>query len=463
MTLTKEVRFARLSDEARRKIRTGEIRLGQRPMPFDLNGLCNPYPIWVMDQLNPEPTAPLLRFSPSTIGAGFVLDQICSFAAFNRATDAGLIDGIPYFRNQFWTSVQRSESPIHEVPYRASFKPSLPEFFIDMLSGTGDTVHDPFMGRGTVPVQAALMMRHAYGSDINPLSVLLTRPRLYPITIQAIRSALSTIDWAEDHSWPEDLMEFFHPETLRQIMALRQWLLIHAAPLDDLNPNVSADWIRMAVMTRLTGHSSGFLSNRSMPPNRMVDARGQHRLNKRNGFVSVEKNAAEIIDKKSCELLSDSCATPVMRHRLGVGPAWHTPWIKNASIDLVVTSPPFVDVVDYGKEHWMRAWFAGIAHDDIAFSHHASIDAWTSMIRMTLVELMRVVRPGGYIAIEVGEVRSGKLNLERYVWQAAQGLPCTLLGVIVHEAPFTKTAHCLGVNNNSKGTNSNRIVLMQRN
>lgn len=399
--------------------------------------------------------------NPDVIDALAVLDEVRAFSAFNKATEAGIIGDIPYFVNQFWTSVQRSGPDIHQVPYRACFKPSLADFFIGLLSRPEDTVHDPFMGRGTVPVQAGLMGRHAYGSDINPVSILLTRPRLNPITIEEIVNGLATIDWTVNTPWPENLVPFFHPETLRQIMALRHWHL-NRAPLHDSNPDVATDWIRMATMARLTGHSPGYLSNRSWAPNQMARSAVQMRLNARNGFVSEEKNAAEIILAKSCDLLGDGCAAPNTQHHLDVSPAWHTPWIKSASIDLVLTSPPFVDVVDYGHEHWMRAWFAGIRTEDIAFSHHASVDVWTTMIRKTLVELMRVVKPGGYIAIEVGDVRGGKVNLERYVWQAAQGLPCSRLGVIVHAAEFTKSAHCFGVKNNSKGTNSNRIVLMQR-
>jgi hypothetical protein len=35
-------------------------------------------------------------------------------------------------------------------------------------------------------------------------------------------------------------------------------------------------------------------------------------------------------------------------------------------------------------------------------------------------------------------------------------------GVLVNSQVFTKTAHIWGVGNNTKGTNSNRIVLFER-
>ena len=73
------------------------------------------------------------------------------------------------------------------------------------------------------------------------------------------------------------------------------------------------------------------------------------------------------------------------------------------------------------------------------------------MVRDTLNELARIVQPGGHVAFEVGEVRNGKVLLERLVWDAAEGLPFDRLFVMVNQQEFTKTANCWGVRNNAKG------------
>ena len=83
-----------------------------------------------------------------------------------------------------------------------------------------------------------------------------------------------------------------------------------------------------------------------------------------------------------------------------------------------------------------------------------------SMVRETLSEQARLLRIGGYVAFEVGEVRGGKVLLERLVWEAAEGLPFERLAVLVNQQEFTKTANCWGVGNNTGGTNTNRIVLL---
>jgi len=84
------------------------------------------------------------------------------------------------------------------------------------------------------------------------------------------------------------------------------------------------------------------------------------------------------------------------------------------------------------------------------------------LVRRCFIEFARIIRPGGFIAFEVGEVRGGKVLLERSVVAAMQGLPFDQLGVMVNQQAFTKTANCWGVGNNSRGTNTNRIVLARR-
>jgi hypothetical protein len=131
-------------------------------------------------------------------------------------------------------------------------------------------------------------------------------------------------------------------------------------------------------------------------------------------------------------------------------------------VALIVTSPPFLDVVDYEGDNWLRCWFAGIDARAVRLDRHHGIAAWEAFVRRGFTEFARIVRPGGFVAFEVGEVRGGKLLLERHVVAAIAGLPFDVLGVMVNRQSFTKTANCWGVGNNARGTNTNRIVLARR-
>lgn len=389
------------------------------------------------------------------------IDDLLAFDEFGQHTVTENVEGIPYLINEFWTAGQRQAHSIHEVSYRACFKAQLPEFFINRLTKPGDVVFDPFMGRGTTPVQAALMGRQAFGNDINPLSVLLTRPRLRPITLQAVATALQTVDWSRGEIEREDLLAFYHPETLKKLEALRLWLA-ERAPLGGASVDPVADWIRMVAINRLSGHSPGFFSGRSMPPNQAVSIKAQLKINEKLGVSPPERDVAAVIIKKSKTLLKDGSAPSQVRSGLHTGAAWDLQRITDASIDLTVTSPPFLDIVQYAADNWLRCWFAGIDPETVAIDMHRTEEAWITMVHRSLAEQARILRPGGYVAFEVGEVRNSKVLLERLVWKATEGLPLNRLGVMVNNQEFTKTANCWGVSNGTKGTNTNRIVLLQR-
>ncbi len=390
-----------------------------------------------------------------------IVADVLAFGGYDRATATYRDGDIPYFVNEFWTARQRQGHSLHEVSYRACFKAQLPEFFISRLTKPGEAVHDPFMGRGTTPIQAALMGRRPVGNDINPLSSLLARPRLNPPRLIDVAERLRIVPWQTERTGPSELLAFYHPETLTKLLALQAWLL-ERVPLDCPNPDPIDDWIRMVAINRLSGHSPGFFSGRSMPPNQAVSAKAQEKINIKLGVRPPSRDVAAVILKKTRTLLSDGCPPLHPAAILTTGPAAATSAIADGSISLVVTSPPFLDVVQYAADNWLRCWFAGIDIENVNIAMHKDEAAWTVMVRETLSEQARILRRGGHIAFEVGEVRGGKVLLERLVWKAAEGLPFERLGVVVNDQLFTKTANCWGVSNNKGGTNTNRIVLLRR-
>jgi DNA methylase len=382
-----------------------------------------------------------------------------AFSLDGQRTKIETREGIDFFFNEFWTARQRQAHRLHEISYRACFKPQLPAFFIERLTAPGDRVYDPFMGRGTTPLQAALMGRAPIGNDVNPLSAMLTLPRLNPPSLDRVVERLRAIDWICWDEASDDLLAFFHPRTLEQILALRSYLLRREA---DGALDATDRWIRMVAVNRLTGHSPGFFSVYTLPPNQAASAAAQRKINAKRGQTPPERNVAAIIVKKSRALLGEEALPRVAHPLLLAQSADRTPEIASGSVDLVVTSPPFLDVVPYAADNWLRCWFAGLDPMAIPIAMHRDPSDWMAFIRGVLVELARVTRKGGHIAFEVGEVRGGVLELERLVLRAAEGLALTPLGVVVNVQDFTKTANCWGVANNAKGTNTNRIVVLRR-
>jgi DNA modification methylase len=77
-----------------------------------------------------------------------------------KALEYSFVIGVPIFTDEFWTAKQRQANSIHEISYRACYKPQLPEFFINKYSNEQNVVYDPFSGRGTTVIQAGLMNRN---------------------------------------------------------------------------------------------------------------------------------------------------------------------------------------------------------------------------------------------------------------------------------------------------------------
>jgi DNA modification methylase len=369
---------------------------------------------------------------------------------------------LPVFTNEFWTSDQRAGHSLHEISYRACFKPQLPRFFLDQLSVPGDAVFDPFAGRGTTLLEAALNQRHPAGCDINPLSRALILPRLDPPTLRQVEVRLASIPLAWTGAVPEDLLTFYHPNTLQQICALRHYLIEREGtgvvdPLDG--------WIRMVALNRLTGHSPGFLSVYTLPPNQAVSVKAQRKINADRAQAPPERDLKATILRKTKSLLADvdhstRDALDRVRGRLRfhIGSATETFW-PAASVQLVVTSPPFLDVVNYADDNWLRCWFCGIEADDVAISLHGNLQAWQTFVSSAFRQFVRLLRPGGFIAFEVGEVRGGKIRLEESVIPAGVAAGALPVAILLNEQVFTKTANIWGVTNNRKGTNTNRIVV----
>jgi hypothetical protein len=381
-------------------------------------------------------------------------------------SDAGASVHVNTFTNEFWTSKQRAAHSLHEISYRACFKPQLPRFFIERLTRPGDVVYDPFMGRGTTLVEAALMGRRPYGCDVNPLSVVLCEPRLQPPSLAQVQQALDEVNFGDAAEMPEELLVFYHPDTLRQISALRKHLLERART----GTLTGVDrWIRMVAVNRLTGHSSGFFSVYTLPPNQAVSSRAQAKINSRLNQSPPLRDVPSIILSKSRSLLRG--VTAELRHglagvadsaRIVVGASSNTPSIDDNSVALAVTSPPFLDVVDYKGDNWLRCWFSGIDATTVPVTHAKQKDAWQAFVTSTLAEVRRILRPNGHVAFEVGEVRGGALRLEETVIPAAIAAGLEPVLVLVNAQQFTKTANCWGVTNNSKGTNTNRVVLLRK-
>ncbi|MBI5598560.1 MAG: site-specific DNA-methyltransferase [Deltaproteobacteria bacterium] len=369
------------------------------------------------------------------------------------------------FTNEFWTAMQRQASSIHEVSYRACFKPQLPRFFIKLLSEENDFIYDPFGGRGTTVIEAGLLGRRVVVNDVNPLSRILIEPRFFAPTVKEIVDRLSQIVFYDGLNSDIDLSMFYHSKTESEIMSLRKYFAERSAGGKEDNID---RWVRMVATNRLTGHSPGFFSVYTLPPNQAVTQESQIKINAKRGQKPEYRDVSRIILSKSESLLKN--VTEEQRRNLRKAgesaqflncDARYTTDIPSGSVRGTVTSPPFLNIVQYSKDNWLRCWFNSIDDKEVSkkITMSKTVEEWSAVMEDVFVELFRVTKTGGFVAFEVGEVKKGSVRLDEHVVPLGVkgGFEC--VGIIVNLQEFTKTSNIWGVDNNDGGTNTNRIVL----
>ncbi|MCC7431016.1 site-specific DNA-methyltransferase [bacterium] len=368
---------------------------------------------------------------------------------------------IPKFIGEFWTSRQRKASSLHEISYRACFKPQLPRFFIETLTKENDFVYDPFSGRGTTILEAGISGRKVFANDVNPLSKILCLGRFFAPKPDEVKKRLLEIPFVENAKAEIDLSMFFERKTEAEIVSLKKYFAG--------KENDSLDfWIKMVATNRLTGHSKGFFSAYTLPPNQTVSQNEQIRINQKFNQKPVYKDTRELIFQKSKSLLRNLTeAQKINLEKAGkelvflTEQASETSQIPSESIQLTVTSPPFLNIVNYSKDNWLRCWFNSICAEEIAqkIIMSKTVFNWSFEMEKVFYELFRLTKVGGFVAFEVGEVRKGSIKLDEIIVPVGQKAGFVCEAIFINTQNFTKTSNIWGIGNNKLGTNTNRIVL----
>ncbi|MEE9161954.1 MAG: DNA methyltransferase [Candidatus Neomarinimicrobiota bacterium] len=336
-----------------------------------------------------------------------------------------------------WKAVTKSWGhPFHPMcSYMAMFPPRIPHYFIQRFSRPGDRVLDPFSGRGTTPTQACVEGRIGIANDLNPLAYVLSRAKVDPPEQPAVLDRLAALEkgWLRQSGPPSPesgpISVVFHPHTLAQLTYLK-------AALSDSREDI---FIRATILGILHGKyrrsrtDSIYLSidmpnTFSMSPGyigRYVRDKGLQYL-PLDVFENTRRRIQRLFRQGPPAARGEAYARDVRRLHEVVAPE---------SIQLVVTSPPYLKVVKYGLYNWIRLWFLdepAEAVDGQLDDGHA-LPAYQDFMSATLRQLARLLRPGGVAALLIGDVAQNgapRLNLAESVWAACGGGPLNLLDIV---------------------------------
>ena len=318
-----------------------------------------------------------------------------------------------------WQGVKgRWAAPQHYMcSYMAMFPPELPHYFIERFTKEGDTVLDPFCGRGTTPVEAAAQGRFGIGNDLNPLAVALTRGKLSNTGLDDVESRLKDLeDGFDPRIWsieaePERIRMIYHENTLRQLAYLK-------STLDWSEPGVDA-FIVAVLMGAMHGSSKGFLS---LPmPNTFSMGWGYI-----SGKIEEDPEKWACPDRDVFEVLATRVKRQLAKGTLpGFGRTIHgdvrelDKKVDHGSTQLLFTSPPYLKVIKYGLYNWIRLWFLTESGDhkevDEALDDTHALAEYLDFMRDTLTATLPLMdRERGLSCWAIGDVKG--LNLAWAVW-----------------------------------------------
>ena len=251
----------------------------------------------------------------------------------------------------------REAHPLHAFhPFAARFPHGLASHFINGLTRPGDTVLDPMCGSGITPLEGWLAGRDVIGVDLDPLARRQSLARTAALDPETVRVAGSEAleRAAELHSGgshPSDPLRlvrggmddatlkffdyWFLPETQRELAALI--LAIRAEP--DLPLRNLLEVVFSSTIVTKSGGVSRARDLAHTRPHRVADKQPRSALRQFDILMSRAVDAYSHVD-----------ATKVGSSNIVAGDSRLLP-LRGGSVDLIVTSPPYANALDYMRAH----------------------------------------------------------------------------------------------------------------
>ena len=234
--------------------------------------------------------------------------------------------------------------------FAAKFPPQLPRVFIRGLSSPGDVVLDPMMGSGTTVVEAMLAGRRGVGLDIDPLALRLCQSKTVPLQVAGLRNVAQEVvaqalSLATKEAVGRHLAQrfdtrtrafvdyWFLPRTQHELMAL-------VLAIESMTDPSVRRFFELVFSATIITKSGGVTRARDLAHSRPHLDRDK-----------VPKNAIEQFSLRLQKNLTSMAELPC-------GPG-SNPLHANATampfadgvIDLIVTSPPYANAIDYMRAH----------------------------------------------------------------------------------------------------------------
>lgn len=306
-------------------------------------------------------------------------------------------------------SFNERESSLQQLsPYVGKMKSGMARVLISLYSKEGETVLDPFSGSGVVPLEAAIAHRHTIANDLSPYAYTITRGKLEAPSNEAegLKRAGSLIQDAETlaphvnlEAVPEWVRNFYHPDTLREILAA--FAVLRGRPDYFLCSCLLGilHHVRPGFLSYPASHLVPYLRKSKFPPEEYPKMYAYRDL--RSRLLSKVRRAY-----RRPMLPAD---WEQRQYKVTQANAMNLP-IEAASVNAIISSPPYFGALDYARDNRLRLWFLGCEDwKQLDASLTANSKVYLAQISECLREIARVLKAGGYCVLVLGDVeREGK-------------------------------------------------------
>ena len=250
---------------------------------------------------------------------------------------------------------------LHKYP--AKFFPELPRWLIKRYSEENDRILDPFAGSGTTNVEALLSKRHSVGIDVDPFSRFISKVKVTPLVKKELKLAQkmlleAVLDYRPSLVSESELPDFpyrdnwFNKEILLELTYLQKQ--IQSVDTDD----TVKDFFKICLSSIIRA-----VSNADDNCTRTVIRKKLNKLVKPSD--ALNRFAKSVLVKvPKMVAFSENYPSGITTDFPDDMDARNIKYKANY-FDLAVTSPPYVNAVDYPRTHQLEMYWLGFAQDSL--------------------------------------------------------------------------------------------------
>ena len=311
-------------------------------------------------------------------------------------------------------------SPIHRwVPWIAGFSSDFVQDALNRYLNSKGTVLDPFAGVGTTLVEAALLGHNVVGFEINPYAALACRTKLnaYQIAVEELsaetlrfksfyneRISSGAVPKSAPPKGFKTRAAFYSPQVLRKVLILQDFI-------DTVEDFSLRDLFRLAFASTMVRYS-----NYSYEPSlgRRASA-GKEDIQDFPVAQTVLSKLAEMAEDIAwfqAHLLNGKANGRVIDESFFQYPTHLT----RESIDLIITSPPYLNNYHYNRNTRPQLYWLGYAHSpqDLKPLEESNFGKFWQTVREQEFLDLDFTLPNSAIAEQLQALR--KLNSEKGVY-----------------------------------------------